>query len=123
AAILADAALSLRLGGGLRFGFAVDGDLAAGRGGRGGGRAAGDAAGGEPQVDLGAVFRFFMPGGGADVRAVGHQHSGTDVVLQVRRNDLIDDPPTQLRRLDGEHYLHAALEVPRHPIGAAQVGP
>ena len=42
------------------------------------------------------------------------------VVVQIRGNDLFDDPPANVFGLDREHGLDAAFEIPRHPIGAAQ---
>ena len=59
----------------------------------------------------------------AGIGPVRPQHARANIVAQIRRNDFFDDPPPQILRLDREHHFHAAIEIPRHPVGAARETP
>src|ERR1700744_5311210 len=55
------------------------------------------------------------------VCAVGVQNASFACIGQIRRQNLIADPPRDLRILDRKHCLDAFVKVARHPVGAAQV--
>jgi hypothetical protein len=56
-----------------------------------------------------------------DIAAVGLHDPGLDVVGQIGRQYLVDDPRLETLLLDRIENLGAALEVPRHPVGAPRV--
>src|SRR5665811_67722 len=55
------------------------------------------------------------------VTAVRHHAARLDVIHQVLRQDLVADAPHQLLIFHREEQLHAAVEIARHQVGAAQI--
>src|ERR1039458_7807357 len=58
---------------------------------------------------------------GALVAAVRHHAPRLDVVHQIFRQDLVADAPHQFLIFHREEQFHAAIEIARHQVGAAQI--
>src|SRR4029078_12384977 len=70
-------------------------------------------------LDLGTV-RGLVARRGTRVGAIGLQDARVFVVVQVHRDNFFYDALADVLGFDRKHGLHAPLEVPRHPVGAAQ---
>ena len=54
------------------------------------------------------------------VCAIGAENPRTAIVLEIGRQNFFDDAAAKLFGLDRKHYFDAAIEISRHPVGAAQ---
>jgi len=67
-----------------------------------------------------AVFRS-VPRIGAGITAVGVKDTGFVVLTEVGVQNLAQQAVAEDGVPDRKHYLHAFVQVPRHPIRAAKV--